>query len=82
MTKPQYKVFNRLQRKQVNSQDVQVVEASETSCTIYVAFPGLYLTYDHAGKLIETETARERALARRELVIMGQQLNLNGEMGG
>ena len=83
MTKSQYKVFSKLQRRQVNSDDAQVVEASESSCTIYLAFPGLYLTYDHLGKLMETETVTERTLTGRPLAVPGQQqMNLDTEMGG
>ncbi len=80
MTKAQYKVLNRLQKKQTNRVDVSVVESSETSVTFYVAFPGLYLTYDRVGKLISTETPVEREKAGRELTRAGGPV-LKGEMG-
>lgn len=78
MTKAQYKVLGRLRRKQTNKSDVEVVESSSTSCTIYLPFPGFYLTYDNDGKLILTETIAERKAGTKTL--SGQML-LAGEMG-
>ncbi len=81
MTKAQYKVFNRLRKKQTNRSDVALVETSTTSCTIFVTFPGLYLTYDNAGKLIETQTVIEREAAGHALTKPGGNIQLQGEMG-
>jgi hypothetical protein len=84
VTKSQDKVFAKLRKRQTNSSDVVVVETSETYCVFFVAFPGLYLTYDRMGKLLETETVIERTVAGKSLAKLGDQgdLILSGEMGG
>jgi hypothetical protein len=67
----------------VNWDDVIILDASETSATFFIKFPGLYLTYDHLGKLVETQTRTQRKLAKQPLARPGQQGKLaqDGEMG-
>lgn len=60
MTKAQYRMFNRLRKKQSNHDDAMVVDASFRTITIYLRFPGLYLTYDPVGTLLQSETEAER----------------------
>lgn len=81
MTKAQYKVLGRLRKKQTNHSDVAVVESSSTSCTIYLPFPGLYLTYSSDGKLAQTQTIVEREAAGNTLAKAGGNAVLQGEMG-
>ena len=83
MTKSQYRVFHKLGRKQVNRSDVAVVEASDTHVTFWVAFPGLYLTYDQRGVLIESETVAERNHSGKPMTPSQDmsQLVLGGELG-
>jgi len=38
---------------------VAVVEETERAVTLFTAFPGLYLTYDPSGRLIESLTKAE-----------------------
>ena len=55
-----------MRKRQVNrSKDMAVVEESEASATFYVAYPGLYLTYDTTGRLIESRTPAEWERARK-----------------
>ena len=68
MTRAQHRVFNRLRHKQVNANDVAVVEVSDGAVTFFVTFPGLYLTYDNTGGLLEVETVTEREQHVRRLV--------------
>lgn len=82
MTKAHSKIYDKLASKQVNRNDVLVVSYSESSATFYVRFPGLYLTYDHKGRLISTETGAERRLHGEPLANLNQtQLSLGGEVG-
>ncbi len=81
MTKAQYRAFNRLRKKQTNASDVRVVESSQSCAVIYVAFPGLYLTYSNDGKLLLTETVKEREAGKGQLLIPGMAPVLVGEMG-
>ncbi len=67
-----------MRRKQTNRSDVEVVDSSSTSCTVYLPFPGFYLTYDNDGHLVLTETIAERKAGTKAL--RGQPL-LAGEMG-
>ena len=76
MTRSQYRVYNRLRKKQVNHV-VDVVEASDSSVTFHVPFPGLYLTYGNLGELLLTETEAERREGSKPL--KGYQLG--GEVG-
>ena len=82
MTRAQLRVYNRLAKKQVNrTRDVVIVEESVSSVTFFVAFPGLYLSYDSCGSLIESQTETERERAKRPLAKAGaQQLTLQGEL--
>ncbi len=81
MTKSQCRIFGKLRKKQVNANDVTVVEASDTCITFFVAFPGLYLTYDSHGRLLGVETNQEWLLAGKVPVVPGTQMVLDGEMG-
>lgn len=67
MTKAQYKVLGRLRKKQTNRSDLEVVDATSTSCTIFLPFPGLYLSYDNDGKLYLTETIKERMAGKKAM---------------
>jgi hypothetical protein len=81
MTKAQYRVYNRLAKKQTNRRhDVAIVEESPSSVTLHVAFPGLYLTYGTAGDLLESETEAERVLGKRP-VASDTRIDCNREMG-
>lgn len=61
---------------------MRVIDQSNTSVTIYVAHPGLYLTYDSVGNLILTETQIERVAGNKRLVRLGErQLTFAGELG-
>ncbi len=80
MTRAQYKVLDRLRKKQVNKSDVAVVESSSTSCTIYLPFPGLYLSYNSDGQLFLTQTIAEREKAGTALAQPGGDKLLAGEM--
>jgi hypothetical protein len=83
MTKSQCRVFNKLRKKEVNRSDVAVVEASDTSITFWVAFPGLFLTYDQRGVLIGSETITERTGSGKPMTPSADasQLVLGGELG-
>lgn len=82
MTKAQYKVFNRLARRQVNRTDIRVVETAESFATFFLAFPGLYLTYDRQGSLIKQQTITERVIAKDHLAGPPDETPLLGiEMG-
>jgi hypothetical protein len=81
MTKAQYRVYNRLAKKQVNRrQDIRIVEESASSVTLYITFPGLYLTYGSAGNLLETQTEAERVLGKRP-VASGPVAGYDRELG-
>jgi hypothetical protein len=86
MTKAQMQVYNRLRKRQVNrGNDVVIVqearEESEGGITFYVAFPGLYMTYDRAGKLLETMTKGEWEKGKRAPVKLApQQIVFHGEL--
>ena len=59
-----------------------IVEESESSITMRVAFPCLYLTYDRVGKLILTETEWERIKGEKRLASHEQiPLAFKGELG-
>lgn len=83
MTKAQYQIYNRLAKKQVNRQlDVRIVEESNTSVTFYVAFPGIYMTYDSIGKLLLTETRTQRKWTNKPLTQPLQaDIVFGGELG-
>jgi hypothetical protein len=83
VTKSQCRVFNKLRKKEVNRSDVAVVEASDTAITFWVAFPGLFLTYDQKGSLIGSETITERAGNGKPMTPSqdAAQLVLGGELG-
>jgi hypothetical protein len=83
MTKAQYRVYNRLAKKQVNRRnDVQVIDQSESSVTFHTAFPSLYLTYDSCGNLILTETDGQRKSGLKTLSVPGRsEVRLVGELG-
>ena len=81
MTKAHSKIFDKLRRKQVNSSDVLVVSYSDTSATFFLKFPGLYVTYDHKGNLVETETKVERRTHGGTLANFVQQMHIGGEVG-
>lgn len=57
------------------------MESSSTSVTIYLPFPGLYLTYDNGGKLVLTETIAERESGSKTLAKPGGNVVLQGELG-
>lgn len=81
MTRALYRIYNRLQKKQVNHRDVAIVEITEHFVTFHVAFPGLYLTYDTVGSLLATETEAERGATGKPLYEPGQQPIVRVEMG-
>jgi hypothetical protein len=83
MTRAQLRVYNRLTKKQANRHnDVIVVEESISSVTFYVLFPGLYVTYDDAGRPLETHTDAERRKSGKTLAKPGMRtLVLTGELG-
>lgn len=82
MTRAQHKRFSRLRKQQVNNNDITVVEASATSVTFHIAWPGLYLTYNNEGDLMFSETEAERRQKKKELIGPGH-INpvVSGEMG-
>lgn len=80
MTKAQNRVFNRLMNKQVNKRDCMIVDFTEHTVTIHLRFPGLYLTYDDAGYLTDTETEVQRKAAGKRLASAGPRM-ANREMG-
>ena len=67
MTKSQYKVFNKLGKKQVNRSDVTVVDSGSGFVTFHTNFPSLYLTYDNTGTLMHCQTDVERSQAHEAL---------------
>lgn len=75
-------MFNRLAKRQVNRlHDVKVVDEGEASVTIYIAYPGLYLTYDRTGKLIESASPKEwEAKGNRPAVAPVRQLVFAGTL--
>ena len=82
MTKAQYRIFNRLSRKQANRNDIRVVETTEYYACFFLPFPGLYLTYDRAGNLIKQQTNTERVIAKEQLTGPPDETPLSGiEMG-
>jgi hypothetical protein len=83
MTKAQYRVYNRLAKKQTNRKaDITVVETAAQFVTFHLAFTGLYLTYDNAGCLMSSETEAERRAKQKPLAVPGKvNLVIGGEMG-
>ena len=69
-------------RKISHNKSLSVVEQSARYVVFYTPFPGLYLTYDQDGKLMETETETQRKLSGRTMVrIEGCLVIGGGELG-
>lgn len=82
MTRAQYRILNRLRKKQTNRDDVTVVDSASHFVVFHLAFPGIYVTYNDDGHLIETETEAQRKEKQKPLAIPGKvNLVIGGEMG-